>query len=132
MRLLFIAGGFTPPGGIESFINTLSPVLASRNHNVSLLCWGPKNLTLDEIALSGVKVRRQPFRWACRASLPDLLLLARHGATQVLTHDAIIFTRYRPLGCFGLCVASPGRASIWAPIGRVGRLARRRFGRSSM
>ena len=96
MRLLFIAGGFTPPGGIESFINTLSPVLASRNHNVSLLCWGPKNPSLDEIALSGVKVRRQPFRWACRASIPDLLLLARHGASQVLTHDAIIFTKIPP------------------------------------
>ena len=75
MRLLFIAGGFTPPGGIESFINTLSPVLASRNHNVSLLCWGPKNPSLDEIALSGVKVRRQPSVSYTHLTLPTILLV---------------------------------------------------------
>ena len=71
MRLLFIAGGFTPPGGIESFIYGLLPMLVSRGHSVSLLCWGPQPAS-DEMARSGVDVRRQPFRWGCRASAPDL------------------------------------------------------------
>ena len=96
MRLLFIAGGFTPQGGIESFIYGLLPMLVSRGHSVSLLCWGPHNQLLDEMARSGVDVRRQPFRWGCRASAPDLVLLACHGMVQVLKHDVVIFTKMPP------------------------------------
>jgi len=96
VRLLFIAGGFTPPGGIESFIYSLLPMLVSRGHSVSLLCWGPHNQLLDEMTRSGVDVRRQPFRWGCRASAPDLVLLARHGMVQVLKHDVVIFTKMPP------------------------------------
>jgi len=50
VKLLFIAGGFTPPGGIESFLHSLSPTLAAQGHEVSLLCWGPQNRLLEEIA----------------------------------------------------------------------------------
>jgi glycosyltransferase involved in cell wall biosynthesis len=94
---LFIAGGFTPPGGIESFIYELAPILASRGHSVSLLCWGPKNPLLDAVAKSGINVHRQEFRWACRISAPDLALLARHGMLEVLRHDVTIFTKIPPL-----------------------------------
>ena len=54
MKLLFIAGGFASPGGIESFIHDLSPILVSRGHNLNLLCWGPRSPLLDEIARAGV------------------------------------------------------------------------------
>jgi glycosyltransferase involved in cell wall biosynthesis len=93
VKLLFIAGGFTPPGGIESFIHDLSPILVSRGHNVSLLCWGPRSPLLDEIARAGVDVQRQPFRWACRAAVPDGILLMCRGMLQILKHDVIIFTK---------------------------------------
>jgi glycosyltransferase involved in cell wall biosynthesis len=96
VKVLIIAGGFTPPGGIESFLYSLLPMLAARGHRVGLLCWGPRNRLLDEIAGSGVDVRRQSFRWACRASAPDLMLAARHGMAQVLKHDVIIFTKIPP------------------------------------
>ena len=106
VRVLFIAGGFTPPGGIELFLHSLSPILAARGHSVGLLCWGPRNRLLDEIAGSGVEVWRQSFRWACRVSAPDLMLAARHGMAQVLKHDVIIFTKIPP-------------ASILLPLRRV-------------
>ena len=77
MKLLFIAGGFASPGGIESFIHDLSPILVSRGHNVSLLCWGPRSPLLDEMARAGLDVRRQPFRWARRAAVPDFILVIR-------------------------------------------------------
>ena len=96
MKLLFIAGGFTPPGGIETFIHSLLPMLVSRGHSVSLLCWGPRSHLLDEIKRSGVDVHRQPFRWACRVSAPDIVLLARRGMVQVLKHDVVIFTKMPP------------------------------------
>jgi glycosyltransferase involved in cell wall biosynthesis len=96
VKLLFIAGGFTPPGGIESFIYSLLPMLVSRGHSVSLLCWGPRSHLLDEIKRSGVDVHRQPFRWACRVSAPDIVLLARRGMVQVLKHDVVIFTKMPP------------------------------------
>jgi glycosyltransferase involved in cell wall biosynthesis len=96
VKLLCVAGGFTPPGGIEFFIGDLAPALTSRRHAVSLLCWGPRNPVLAEIARSGVDVQRQLFRWGCRLSLPDLLLLARWGAAKVESHDAIMFTKIPP------------------------------------
>ena len=96
MKFLCVAGGFTPPGGIEFFISSLAPALVSRQCDVSLLCWGPQNSTLDEIARSGVSIKRQPFRWGCRLSLPDLLLLARYGAAKVRDHDAVVFTKIPP------------------------------------
>jgi hypothetical protein len=77
VKLLFIAGGFASPGGTEPFIHDLSPILVSRGHNVSLLCWGPRSPLLDEIARGGVDVRRQPFQWARRAVVPDFILLIR-------------------------------------------------------
>jgi len=77
-------------------------MLVSRGHSVSLLCWGPHNTLLDEIAQSGVDVQRQAFRWACRVSAPDLILLARHGMVQVPAHDVAIFTKIPPAGLLWL------------------------------
>jgi glycosyltransferase involved in cell wall biosynthesis len=96
VKVLFLAGGFTPPGGIESFIHSLSPTLAAEEHEVCLVCWGPQSRLLDEIARCGVIVRRQSFRWGCRLSIPDLMLAVRYGMQAVLAHDAVIFTKLPP------------------------------------
>jgi glycosyltransferase involved in cell wall biosynthesis len=111
VRLLFVAGGFTPPGGIESFICDFAPILVSRGHSVSLLCWGPKNSLLDAAVRSGIDVHRQGFRWGCRALLPDLALLFRRGMIEVSRHDVVIFTKTPPVPLlrFLRLLAKPGR-----------------------
>lgn len=95
VKLLFYAGGFLPIGGIESFIRDLSRALAGHGHSVELLCWGPESDLLDEIARYG-RVRRQRFRWGCRAFLPDLALAASAGIRQMSEHDIVILTKLPP------------------------------------
>jgi glycosyltransferase involved in cell wall biosynthesis len=95
VKLLFYAGGFSPIGGIESFIRDLSRTLAIHGHSAELLCWGPRSELLDEIAYYG-KVRRQRFRWGCRAFLPDLALAAYPGIRLVPEHDIILLTKLPP------------------------------------
>jgi hypothetical protein len=79
-KLLFYAGGFPPIGGIEAFIRDLSRALGTHGHSVGLLCWGAESDLLDEITRYG-RVRRQRFRWGCRAFAPDLALAA-HTASD--------------------------------------------------
>lgn len=95
MKLLFYAGGFPPIGGIESFIRDLSKALATHGHSAELLCWGPKSELLDEIARYA-RVRRQRFRWGCRAFLPDLALAANPGVRLMAEHDIVLLTKLPP------------------------------------
>jgi glycosyltransferase involved in cell wall biosynthesis len=96
LRLLFLAGGFMPIGGIEAFIRDLSTNLAAQGHQISVVCWGPESELLADIERGNVVVRRQGFRWGCRFAVPDILLAARFGVREISRHDAVIFTKIGP------------------------------------
>lgn len=96
MRMLIYAGGFSPIGGIETFIHALATTIMSKQkHQVRLVCWGKENDLLRDLVQKNVSIERHPIRWGCRLRIPDLISL-KHGIDEINRHDIVVFTKIPP------------------------------------
>jgi len=70
-------GGFARVGGVEAFVRDFLLGLAPAYPERELVIWGRRgrdHALLDDIARSGAKISRSPWRWGCAWRLPDYVL----------------------------------------------------------
>ena len=99
MKVTVLSGGFAPVGGVESFLVDLLSAVSAQGIESEIYCWDgavPRpNPLLRELATRGVRVYRSPWRWGCRWSWPDKLLLA-HASDAILDTDVVLFGKPLP------------------------------------
>jgi glycosyltransferase involved in cell wall biosynthesis len=91
-------GGFARMGGIESFVRDLLLAVAPTCPQRELVIWGRAgrdHRLLQEIAESGARVVRSPWRWGCAWRWPDYFL-APAGLGAVQRAAVVIFKRLPP------------------------------------
>jgi len=88
--IVICAGGWAPVGGIETFIFDLATGLAARGLLTAVTCWGKRSALLSDIERSGVTTCRLGWRWGCRWSWPDRLMM-RCAWRQLRNSDVLVF-----------------------------------------
>jgi glycosyltransferase involved in cell wall biosynthesis len=86
-RLLFVQGGFSGIGGIETFSVDLLTECQARRAQTQLICWdaapnGEESL-LRQLSRSGVQLCQSGLRWGCRWGWPDRWMARRFWRTMI-------------------------------------------------
>lgn len=90
--IVLYLGGFARVGGIESFARDLLVGIAPSYPERELVVWGTgghEHALLNDIAGSGAKIIRSPWRWGCAWRLPDYVL-APLGLAAVRRAAAVV------------------------------------------
>ncbi len=78
---VFVQGGFSRVGGIETFVADLLTALRTREIAAELICWDAasksSNPLLQELSEKGVNVYCSDWRWGCRWGWPDRIMADR-------------------------------------------------------
>jgi len=86
-RLLFVQGGFSGIGGIETFSADFVTECQARRVQTELICWDAmpdrKNTLLRQLSRSGVKLSQSRWRWGCRWGWPDKWMALRFWQTMM-------------------------------------------------
>jgi glycosyltransferase involved in cell wall biosynthesis len=96
--IVMYLGGFAKVGGIEAFARDFLLAIAAAYPERELVVWGERggdNRLLNDIADSGAKILRSPWRWGCLWNLPDFIM-APIGLKAVLRAAMVIFERPPP------------------------------------
>ena len=91
-------GGFAKVGGIEAFARDFLLAIASVYPERELVMWGRRDTDhrlLNEIAGSGARITRSPWRWGCLWNVPDFVLVPT-GLNSVRHAAAVVFKRPPP------------------------------------
>jgi glycosyltransferase involved in cell wall biosynthesis len=72
-RIVFYLGGFAVTGGVETFTTHLLSLV--RKHAPLLICWGSNSELINVLHERRINVIRSPWKWGCRYSIPDWLLI---------------------------------------------------------
>jgi glycosyltransferase involved in cell wall biosynthesis len=97
--IVMYLGGFAKIGGIEAFARDFLLAIAPAHPDRELVIWGGRGTghpLLNEIAASGARISRSPWRWGCVWNLPDYLLVPI-GLRAVRRAAAVVFKRPPPL-----------------------------------
>lgn len=97
--IVMYLGGFAKVGGIEAFARDFLTGIAAAYPERELVMWGSMgkdHRLLNDIADSGVRISRSPWRWGCVWNLPDFILVPL-GVNAIRRAAAVIFKRPPPL-----------------------------------
>jgi len=101
--IVMYLGGFAKVGGIEAFARDFLLAMAEAHPLRELVMWGRHDADhrlLNEIAETGVRISRSPWRWGCAWNLPDFLLVPA-GLRAIHRAAAIVFQRPPPRPILG-------------------------------
>jgi glycosyltransferase involved in cell wall biosynthesis len=96
--IVMYLGGFAKVGGIEAFARDFLLAIASDYPERELVMWGRRgsdHRLLNEIAASGTRITRSPWRWGCLWNLPDFVLVPA-GLSAVRRAAVVVFKRPPP------------------------------------
>jgi len=101
--IVMYLGGFAHVGGIETFARDFLLAIAPHYPERQLVIWGARgkdHRLLNEIADSGARIFRSPWRWGCLWNLPDFLLIPT-GLPAIRRAAAVVFKRPPPRPILG-------------------------------